>query len=178
MEALANIEGLSAMIDALSSVRHVGRVQSVKAGVVHVAGLAKDARIGDRISVRRMGATEVSAEVVQLDGENLIALPEATPDGVGLDDRAVLLDPISIAPANSWIGRVIDPSGLPLDGRPLLRGPVTRPLRAPPPPAAARRAMGSRLSTGLAVTNTVLPIVAGQRAVSYTHLTLPTSDLV
>ncbi|MGJ8618428.1 MAG: FliI/YscN family ATPase, partial [Sulfitobacter sp.] len=49
------------------------------------------------------------------------------------------------------------------DGRPLLRGRVARPLRTPPPQANERRALGPRLGTGMAVTNTFLPIVRGQR---------------
>jgi len=36
-------------------------------------------------------------------------------------------------------------------------------MRAPPPPATTRRAMGARLPTGLAVFDTLLPIARGQR---------------
>ena len=42
-------------------------------------------------------------------------------------------------------------------------GATRRPFRASPPAAAARRALGSRLATGLAVFDTLLPIVRGQR---------------
>jgi len=52
---------------------------------------------------------------------------------------------------------------MPLDGQPLLRGQYARRLLCPPPNAAERRAFGPRLSTGLAVTNTMLPLVKGQR---------------
>jgi len=82
---------------------------------------------------------------------------------VSLNSRALLQPPFTIAPSDEWIGRVIDPTGAPLDGRPLLQGPVARPLQAPPPPAATRRALGSRIDTGLAVMNTMLPVVKGQR---------------
>jgi flagellum-specific ATP synthase len=36
-------------------------------------------------------------------------------------------------------------------------------MRAPGPPAAERRALGERLSTGVAVFDTLLPLVRGQR---------------
>lgn len=163
METSTQFDGLSALIDRLTPVRPVGRVQGVEAGVIHVAGLAHDARIGDQIAIRRTGAAPLLSEVVQLKGTVLIALPETGLDGVALDDRAVLMEAAAISPTNAWIGRVIDPSGQPLDGRPLLPGRVARPLRAPPPPAAKRRPMGERRSTGMAVTNTLLPIVEGQR---------------
>jgi flagellum-specific ATP synthase len=68
-----------------------------------------------------------------------------------------------IAPGSHWIGRVIDPDGAPLDGKPLFPGPVPRALQTAPPPATRRRAMGARLPTGLAVFDTLLPIVQGQR---------------
>jgi flagellum-specific ATP synthase len=69
----------------------------------------------------------------------------------------------TLAPHDSWLGRLIDPTGRPLDGRPLLPGRVARPVRAGALPPVARRAMGARLETGLAVFDTMLPIVRGQR---------------
>jgi len=158
-----HIDGLTAQIDSLPLVRPVGRVTRVEAGVIHVSGLGNSARIGDGITVARQGATALSGEVVQLRNDILVALPDAAPDGVSLNSRAMLLPPFTIAPSDAWIGRVIDPTGAPLDGRPLLRGPQKRPLQAPPPPAAARRALGARLDTGMAVMNTMLPVVKGQR---------------
>jgi flagellum-specific ATP synthase len=58
---------------------------------------------------------------------------------------------------------VIDPMGHALDGRPLLRGAEPRPLRGVPMNPTERRVLGERLETGLAVFNTLLPIVRGQR---------------
>ncbi len=163
METSAQFEGLTALIQTLTPVRPVGRVAGVEGGVVHVTGLSGVARIGDMIAIHHQDTTPLLAEVVQLRGDVLIALPEAALDGVALHNRAVLQPAPTLAPSDSWIGRVIDPSGHPLDGRPLLRGSQARSLRAAPPGAAERRAMGGRLATGMAVTNTLLPIVKGQR---------------
>lgn len=159
----ARIEGLSAQMDSLRPSRAVGRVTDVTGGVLHIAGLADRARIGNRIEVSREDSADLTAEVVQLRGDTIVALPDAAPEGVGIKDRAILLDTAQLAPCDSWIGRVIDPYGKPLDGRKLLNGLVRRPVRATPPDATERRALGERLSTGLAVTNTLLPIVRGQR---------------
>ncbi|MGJ8626835.1 MAG: FliI/YscN family ATPase [Sulfitobacter sp.] len=163
MPLTSQISGLTAQIETLQTVRAVGRVVAVKAGVVRIAGLSGQASIGDWISVRCAKTDAISGEVVQIEGNLIVALPDAPPDGVALNDRVVLLDAGTIAPASDWIGRVIDPSGNPLDGRPLLRGPLSRPLRASPPEANDRRALGARLDTGMAITNTFLPIVRGQR---------------
>jgi flagellum-specific ATP synthase len=96
-------------------------------------------------------------------GDKLVMLAEAPPEGISIDDRVTLLSPGVIAPSSEWLGRIIDPMGRPLDGKPLLRGAIARRLLCPPPNAADRRPFGPRLSTGLAVTNTVLPLVKGQR---------------
>jgi len=156
------LNGLMAQIDELDCIHAVGRVARVEAGVVHVAGLANKARIGDWISIGRTGAP-LDGEVVQLRGDLLVALPDAAPDGVALDDRVTLLSAAHIAPTDAWIGRVIDAAGKPLDGKPLLRGAAPRPLRASPPAAADRRPLGPRLETGMAALSTLLPVVRGQR---------------
>ena len=58
---------------------------------------------------------------------------------------------------------MIDPDGQPMDGRAILPGPIAYPLVSPPPSPASRRGLGARLQTGLAVFDTLLPIVQGQR---------------
>ncbi|MFK7744683.1 MAG: FliI/YscN family ATPase [Roseobacter sp.] len=154
--------GLAAQITEVNPVRAIGRVCAVDAGVVHVSGLAGKAKIGDLVVIYRQGEP-LSGEVLQLDGDRLVLLPDQEAQGVALNDRAALLDARGIAPSDGWIGRIIDPFGNPLDGKPLLRGEHIRSLRAAPPNAATRKPMGSRLETGLSIFNTMLPIVCGQR---------------
>ncbi|MBW4706971.1 FliI/YscN family ATPase [Roseobacter sp. YSTF-M11] len=155
-------DGLTAQITDLNPVRAIGRVTRVEGGVIHVSGLAGKARIGDLVVVYRQG-DPLSGEVLQLEGDILVLLPDQAPEGVALQDRAALLEARGIAPSDAWIGRVIDPFGNPLDGKPLLRGAQARALRRAPPDPAARRGFGERLNTGMAGLNTLLPVVQGQR---------------
>ena len=159
----ADLNGLSAQISSIAVMQRIGRVSGVSGGVIHVRGLTRFAKIGDQLRLTRQCGRLIRGEVVRLDHDDLSMLPDDTYDGVSLGDPVALCPPASIAPSGAWIGRVIDPFGHPLDGRPLLRGEQTRPLQAPPPPPGARRAMGTRLETGLAVMNTMLPVVRGQR---------------
>ncbi|THD73820.1 FliI/YscN family ATPase [Thalassobius vesicularis] len=154
---------LKAQISKIPAVRRIGRVSGVKAGVIHVRGLARHAAIGDQLVLTRQTGASLRGEVVRLEADELIMLPDDPYEGVSLGDSVALCPPASIAPAENWIGRVIDPYGRPLDGRPLLRGFVSRALQSPPPAPSQRRALGPRLNTGLAVMNTMLPIVRGQR---------------
>ena len=159
----SQLNGLRAQLRSTSPVRAVGRVEAVEAGTVRIGGLAGIARIGDWITIRRFDGASLRAEVVQLQKDILVALPAKTPEGVAVGDRASLIDAGAVAPSDCWVGRIIDPSGRPIDGSGLLGGETRRPLRAAPPPAARRRALGERLDTGMAVLNTLLPIVRGQR---------------
>ncbi len=154
---------LSAEIVGLSAVHTIGRVSAVAGATLEIAGLSGAARIGDRMRVLRKDGTALWGEVLSLALDHALMLPDESPVGVSLGDRASLRGAGEIAPSDQWIGRIVDPFGLPLDGRPLLRGARARPLRADPPPPAQRRALGDRLETGSAVFNTFLPVVRGQR---------------
>jgi len=158
-----NLDSLHAEISSLRAVRTVGRVSSVQGNTLRVSGLSSAARLGDRVRIQTRAGVILTGEVLQLETASLLILPDSAPEGVALGDRVLLLEAATIAPAASWIGRIIDPLGEPLDGRPLLRGPEPRALRADPPAPARRRALGPRLETGMAAFNTVLPIVRGQR---------------
>nr|WP_238321318.1 FliI/YscN family ATPase [Thioclava atlantica] len=141
----------------------VGRVIGVRRGVIEVTGLEQTAALGDRARLHCRGREALTAEVLSLARGSVALLPDDAADGVAIGDEVELLGPCGIAPDDSWVGRVVDPFGRALDGRPLARGPVEHPLRAPPPEAARRKRLGTRLETGLAVFNTLLPLVRGQR---------------
>ncbi|MEP1767158.1 MAG: FliI/YscN family ATPase [Sulfitobacter sp.] len=157
------IDGLVAHISQQRPVRAVGRVSRADGSTIYINGLSLDASIGDGLQVYRKRGSPLRGEVVQIIDDTLVMLAEEPPVGIRLNDPVTLFAPAEIAPSPEWLGRIIDPAGEPLDGKPLLRGAYTRHLLSPPPNAANRRPFGPRLSTGLAVTNTLLPIVAGQR---------------
>lgn len=149
--------------DRMSATRHTGRVASVANGVIEVDGLSGRARIGDHLTLRRRNGPDIPGEVLHVDNARVQMLPAAAPDGVSLNDPVILNPVPAFAPGLHWLGRVIDPFGQPLDGKPLLGGTREYALTGAPPPAVARKPMGTRMETGLAVFNTMLPIVQGQR---------------
>ncbi len=149
---------LRAQIAAIRVASAVGRVAEISRGTLRVRGLETLARQGDQV---RIG--EIGGEVLQLSAQGMVVLANGSPDGLAIGTPVELVGPAEISPDDSWIGRILDPNGRPLDGKPLFRGPVARPLRTEAPPAAQRRALGERLSTGVAVFDTLLPLVRGQR---------------
>lgn len=139
-----------------------GRVCGVAGGTVQIDTLPAHVQIGDRVRVIARQVT-LTGEIVRLDPGLAHVLVDGAVDGVSIGDRAIIDAPRVFAPDDSWIGRVIDPDGCPLDQRGLLQGPVPRSLRSAPPAPQHRRGLGARLETDLAVFNTLLPIVRGQR---------------
>ncbi|KPA20326.1 MAG: FliI/YscN family ATPase [Shimia sp.] len=157
------VECLSAELERVSKTKDIGRVSAVEGNLLRVKGLGTISRIGDLQEVHLHDGMTISGEVIQLHGSEVTMMPDVAPDGVAIGDRVVLRDQIGIAPADSWIGRIIDPYGRPLDGKPLMRGATMRNLKNAPPAPAERRGMGARLETGMSIFNTVLPLVRGQR---------------
>ncbi|MFV0335251.1 MAG: FliI/YscN family ATPase [Tropicimonas sp.] len=157
------LEQLRAEIEALRTVNAVGRVTAITSGMLHVSGFGDVAATGDLVEVRSARGNIVMGEIVTMTPREVCVLPEGSPDGLSIGDSVKHLGPGDIAPDDSWIGRVIDPFGAALDGRALLRGPVSRPLRGELLNPTERRPLGKRLSTSLAVFDTLLPLVHGQR---------------
>ena len=148
-------------IGGLRFCRDTGRLVELTRGTLVVSGLQR-AGLGDRVEI--IGAQKcLGGEVIRLSPRGALVLPEEDPEGFTIGSRVELVGPTMISPDLAWLGRIIDPLGQPLDGRPLIKGTQPRATLGPPPPASQRRALGPRLSTGLAAFDTVLPLVAGQR---------------
>ena len=154
---------LRARIRQVQPIHHLGRVCELGANCAHVRGLCAVARLGDEISLVSGSGAPVRAAVTQIAGETLIAVPYVRLDGMKIGAAVTWHGPPCVWPHRSWLGRVIDAFGDPLDGRPLMRGAHRRDLHADPPDAHARRPLGDRLQTGLGVMDTMLPLVRGQR---------------
>ncbi len=143
--------------------KRIGRVTSIEGNLLKVSGLETVSKIGDQVVVSLGDDTEIGGEIVQMHQKLVSVLPEGSADGMSINSIVALKGRTSICPDDSWLGRVIDPNGHPIDGFPLLGGRKPVDPLAPPPPAASRRALGRRLNSRLAVFNTLLPIVRGQR---------------
>ncbi len=151
-----------ALVSEISTVAQsvrLGRVTEVARGTVIVTGLQDVASLGDRVLI----GEKLGGEIVALRPDGVTVLTDNLSEGLAMGAPVRLRGQSGIAPDNSWIGRVIDPFGAPLDGRALYRGPRSRPLLAAAPAAATRRRFGERLETGVAVFDTLLPLVRGQR---------------
>ena len=138
----------------------VGRITQVSAGTMTASGLPMNVRVGDTVEI---GSDHRRAEVIKVTQNSALLLPEGATLGAFVGEHVVWLGSQSLAPDWSWIGRVIDPHGKPLDGRAILPGLQPRTIIGSAPMAYARRTMGPRLNTGYVLFDTMLPVVQGQR---------------
>ena len=155
------LEELSRLPDA----RIYGRVKAVQGMLVEIAGVQGQLSVGDRCRVAGRGGRRVVCEVVGFRQDRALAMPFGALDGVGLGSRAEIADSNPVAhPDESWLGRVIDAFGMPLDGKSALRaGPRAYPLHASPPPAHARRRVAGKIDLGVRAINAFLTCCRGQR---------------
>lgn len=160
MPRLRSLELLSAVVPRNRIVNRVGRIRSLSANMVSVIGLSDIASVGHRVIFESIG---VCGEVVSVTEKTVGVLPDGPLTDLRIGQAVRHLGEIGIYPDDSWLGRVIDGEGQPLDGQPLINGGSMVALHSPPPAAAERRGFGARLDTGYALFNTVLPIVRGQR---------------
>lgn len=137
-----------------------GQVLSISGMELRAGGLRLAASLGDHVMVDG----RVRGEVVGVRPEGVQILPFGGWEGVAAGMPVTLLPGgQDIHPDLSWLGRVLDPFGQPLDNLPLATGPEAYPIRAAALPAFDRRQVGAKLETGIKALDIFAPLCRGQR---------------
>src|SRR6187431_2028233 len=159
------MKALAEQIAELDEVEIYGRVVSVRGLMVEVAGPIHAMSVGARVIIETGADRFIPCEVVGFSGANALLMPFAALEGVRRGCRAVVSSmAAAVRPSQAWLGRVVNAMGEPIDGKgPLPAGPSPYPFRNPPPPAHARKRVGSPLDLGVRVLNTFLTCCRGQR---------------
>ena len=160
MPRLRSLGLMTAVVPRHSVVRRIGRIQRLTSNLVSVVGLSDTASVGHRV---RFADQQVTGEVVTISEDCVNVLVDGSMAGLKIGQPVLHVGEFGLCPDNSWLGRVIDGEGNPLDAQPLINGGTMVGLHSPPPPAAKRRGLGARLDTGHMLFNTILPVVRGQR---------------
>lgn len=153
----------------LQNIRDFGTVSGISGMVVEVKGVAQAVTIGSTVHIIPKEAarsnTPIKAEVVGFRGDISLLMPYDELVGVGPGCRVEVSGThLTLSPSEAWLGRVIDPMGVPLDGLgavPL--GDQAYPLVAAPLPANERARIGDKLDTGIRALNTFTTLCEGQR---------------
>lgn len=152
-------------IDRLPDYRIVGQVTQVVGLLLEVGGVEGSISVGDYCTVYRRNGQKVICEAIGFRDNKALLMPFGSLDGVGLGCRVEIsaADP-AIFPDESWLGRVVNAFGEPVDGKgPLGNGNTAFPIHSSPPPAHSRRRVGDKLDLGVKAMNAFLTVCQGQR---------------
>jgi flagellum-specific ATP synthase len=155
---------LMSELERLPTHQVFGKVAAIQGLLVEVSGLAHLA-VGDRCNVIARDGRDVICEVVGFREGRALVMPFGPLEGLGLGCRAEIAEAApAVYPNESWLGRVINAMGKPVDGGgPLGAGAVAYPVKAPPPPAHTRKRVGGKLDLGVRAINTFATSCHGQR---------------
>src|SRR3954462_3606963 len=159
------MRGLREQIEELDGNEVYGRVVGVRGLMVEVAGPIHTMSVGARVVIEASQSRSIVCEVVGFSGPNALLLPFAPLEGVRRGCRAIVTAvPGAVRPCEGWLGRVLNAMGEPIDGLGALpSGPAPCPFRNTPPPAHARRRVGTPLDLGVRALNTFITCCRGQR---------------
>jgi flagellum-specific ATP synthase len=140
-----------------------GRTSSVSAQAVHVNGLSRFLHIGSLVTIGSQGGP-VLGEVIRMDETSAIVKPLNGEAGISLGAPVSPVSDLTLWPHESWKGRLVDALGRPADRGPaLVKGEAEISIRQRPPEAMSRRAVATRVATGVKVIDVFTPLCIGQR---------------
>ncbi|MDX2222903.1 MAG: flagellar protein export ATPase FliI, partial [Rhodospirillaceae bacterium] len=160
-----NISSIINDLNRLPTHHLFGSVSAVQGLSIEVAGIQNNLSIGDRCTIHARDGRKVACEVVGFREGRAVVMPFGALEGIGIGCRAEIAETIpSIYPDDTWLGRVVNAFGRPVDGGgPLGNGPEAYPIKATPPPAHTRKRIGGKIDLGVRAVNTFTTCCHGQR---------------
>ena len=159
------IKNIVSEIDRLPIFHEYGQVASVLGMLVEVSGVEGVISIGDHCRIQARNNRSVLCEVIGFRDKRALVMPFGTLEGIGLGCAVEIdaADPV-IYPDESWLGRVMNAFGEPIDGKgPLRKGVTPYPVQNSPPQAHTRQRVGAKIDLGVRVMNAFLTVCKGQR---------------
>jgi flagellum-specific ATP synthase len=152
-------------IARLPEYRVYGHVTQIVGMLVEIGGVEGNFSVGDYCRISGRGDHKILCEAVGFRDGKALAMPFGTLDGVGLGCKVEISTTApAIYPDESWLGRVVDAFGEPVDGKgPIGSGSKPYPIHNQPPPAHSRTRVGGKMDVGVRAMNTFLTVCSGQR---------------
>jgi len=159
------IDSIKNNINHLADYQLYGRVSKILGLLVEINGIERELSIGDRCNLTPRGAEKITCEIIGFNDGKALAMPFKPLDRVGLGCKAEVSEAQPfIMPHHSWLGRVINSMGEPIDDKgPLVNGQISVPIKNTPPAAHGRKRLGPKLDLGIKALNSFLSTCQGQR---------------
>lgn len=152
-------------IGRVSPQQFYGRVAAIQGLLVEVGGIQRHLSIGSRVDLLARGDKKVACEVVGFRNDRALLMPFGSLEGVGMGCKALIAEPDPVVfPDKSWLGRVVNAMGEPVDGGPpLIKGSIAVPLKNAAPPAHSRQRVSGKIDLGVRALNSFATCCRGQR---------------
>ena len=160
-----SIKSIVDEINRLPDFDQFGTVSSVLGMLIEVDGIDGLLSIGDRCWIITKKTKNLMCQVIGFKNNKALVMPYGALEGISLGCK-VLIDPHEpvIYPNVSWLGRVINAFGEPIDDKgPLLKGSKPCLIQNNPPEAHKRQRLGDKIDLGVRVMNSFLSLCKGQR---------------
>ncbi|NRB10423.1 MAG: flagellar protein export ATPase FliI [Rickettsiaceae bacterium] len=160
------IETLQAEIDDIKPIRITGKVTSIRGVIIECSGINDFVSIGSRCKIYNSSkTTHILSEVVGFDNEYVLLMPFNEIDGIGSGAIVEVYQHENVIyPHESWLGRVLDGFGKPIDGKAMVsNGDKAYHLKANPLPSQKRNRIGKKIDLGVKSIDSFVPCCYGQR---------------
>lgn len=149
---------MTACIRDIPRTVRAGTLVRIGEGRLHAEGVSRDAQLGD-LYVFDNGTR---AEVTEICADEIRLAPFGADHTLSIGARLWPAPSGALAPADTWLGRVINAFGDAIDGSPLEHRAKVSTMGSPMG-ILSRRPLGQRIDTGEPAIDTMLPLVRGQR---------------
>jgi flagellum-specific ATP synthase len=148
-------------VNTTETIKCIGRVSRVQGLLVESQG--PQAVIGEVCLIELRGG-EVEAEVVGLDGTTVRLMAYGATIGLEIGNRVKASgETLHLGCSPALLGRILGPTGKPIDGKGPVSGGTRYPAVANPPPAFSRPRIKKRVVTGVRAIDALLACGEGQR---------------
>jgi flagellum-specific ATP synthase len=156
---------LLSQIESIDPVLISGRVKNLSGLTIEATGPLNLMPIGTRTIVEQSRGAAIMAEVIGFRDDRALMMPYGPLEGISPGALVhITKDGDKIFPHHSWLGRVINAMGEPVDGLgPLIRGLEGYSLKAAPASAHSRERVGARLDLGVRALDVFTTCCRGQR---------------
>ena len=157
---------LKKQLDALNvsvESREVGTVIQVGDGIARVDGL-RDAMAGELLEFIGEGGKTVYGLAQNLEEDEVGAVLLGDVTAIKENDQVRTTGRIVEVPAGeAMLGRVVNPLGMPIDGKGPIKAEGTRPVEFKAPGVISRQPVNEPMQTGILAIDSMVPIGRGQR---------------
>lgn len=159
------MQNIISEVSRLPTSQYYGRVAAIQGLLIEIGGIQRHLSIGSRVDLCARDGGRVKGEVVGFRDDRALLMPFGSLEGIGIGCKAEIAeqDP-AVYPSASWLGRIVNAMGEPIDGGPPLKaGNRAVPFRNTPPPAHARQRVGGKIDLGVRTLNSFVTCCRGQR---------------